>query len=297
MQGDRVAGLDRGEQVLVVGDGQLGVVPALEHDLGGAPVQGLLHPLEDLLRGAPVALLVPREAVEGAEGALDDADVGVVDVAVDDEGGVALGEAPPADGVRDLADALQVAVLAGGRGRPPRRCAPRRGAAQDLALERAGLAPATRGRRRPPSDCSRGHRRSRVAGAPGACRRPPSDLLRRENRPGQSIVYVAGPPPAPCRHASGSPGGAGLVRCGRRPAGSPARRQRKPPPGERVAGGLAEGRAQRGQRGRRRKGGMSRLSVCVWLDDPLRSSGAGVVGAGRGRGSYGSEGVVSRVSR
>src|SRR5581483_952773 len=74
-------------------------------------VQRLLDAREDLLLGAPVAFWIAREPVEGAERAFDDADVGVVDVAVDDEGGVALGIAPAPDGIGRLANALEIAVL------------------------------------------------------------------------------------------------------------------------------------------------------------------------------------------
>ncbi len=50
----------------------------------------------------------PGFAVEGAEAALRGADVGVVDVAVDDEGHPAVGVPAPADGIGQLADGEQV---------------------------------------------------------------------------------------------------------------------------------------------------------------------------------------------
>ena len=86
MQVNRVALLDRAEEILVVVDGEVGVVPALHEDAGAADRERLLDLLEDDRLREQVALgAVARAAVEGAEVAVGDADVRVVDVPVDDE--------------------------------------------------------------------------------------------------------------------------------------------------------------------------------------------------------------------
>ena len=70
--------------VLVVLDAVVGVVPALQHDLGGAEVDRLAAAAQDLVDVVRPALGVLGRRVEGAELAGRDADVRVVDVAVDE---------------------------------------------------------------------------------------------------------------------------------------------------------------------------------------------------------------------
>ena len=82
---------------------------ALHQDAGAAQVEGLL----DLLRRSislrqDVAFGVAHGPVEGAEAAVLGAEVGVVDVAVDDVGDDAFGMQLAADGVGLHADADQV---------------------------------------------------------------------------------------------------------------------------------------------------------------------------------------------
>ena len=87
VQVDRVARLDRAEQILVAVDAEVGMVAALHEDAGAADRERLLDLLEDHRLRQQVALArVARAAVEGAEVADGGADVRVVDVAVDDEG-------------------------------------------------------------------------------------------------------------------------------------------------------------------------------------------------------------------
>ena len=76
--------LDRREHRLVVLDAVLRVVPALQHDLGGAQLDRFAAPAQDLLQRMRPALGVPRRPVERAELARGHAHVGVVDVPVDD---------------------------------------------------------------------------------------------------------------------------------------------------------------------------------------------------------------------
>ncbi len=99
------------DHVEVVVAVEVGVDPTLEADLGGTAVDRLLHPGTQLV-GAEEVRVAPevqrqRALREGAEPALERADVGVVDVAVPHEGdGVADDVAPELVG--DLGDALHV---------------------------------------------------------------------------------------------------------------------------------------------------------------------------------------------
>ena len=86
VQVDRVARLDRAEEILVVVDAEVGMVAALHEQAGAAERERLLDLLEDHRLRQQVALApVAGAAVEGAEVAVGDADVRVVEVAVDDE--------------------------------------------------------------------------------------------------------------------------------------------------------------------------------------------------------------------
>ena len=60
--------------------------PALHADLGSAELDRFLDPRGKVLLGDLIGIGRPLPLSEPAEGAADDADVGEVDVAVDDEG-------------------------------------------------------------------------------------------------------------------------------------------------------------------------------------------------------------------
>src|SRR5437868_2283996 len=86
MKMNAVARLDRREEVFVVVDAEIGMVAALHEQAGAAECERLLDLLEDDRLRQQVALApVSGPAVEGAEVAVGDADVRVVEVAVDDE--------------------------------------------------------------------------------------------------------------------------------------------------------------------------------------------------------------------
>src|SRR4051794_3346613 len=86
MQVDPVARLDRAEEILVVIDADVRMVPALHEQSGPAEGERLLDFLEDDRLRQQVALArVAGPAVEGAEVAVRVADVRVVEVAIDDE--------------------------------------------------------------------------------------------------------------------------------------------------------------------------------------------------------------------
>ncbi len=110
VQVDLVARLDRAEEILVVVDPEVGMVAALHEEPGAADREGLLDLLVDHRLRQEVALArVARSAVEGAEVAVGDADVRVVEVPVDDERDPRrVGHAAP-DLVRDAADRDEVA--------------------------------------------------------------------------------------------------------------------------------------------------------------------------------------------
>ena len=78
--------LDRAAEIDVEAAVELGRQPGLDADLGGAQLPGLLRAAHHLVDGQEVALLLAVVAAEGAEAAVLDADVGEVDVAVDDVG-------------------------------------------------------------------------------------------------------------------------------------------------------------------------------------------------------------------
>src|SRR5205814_1220657 len=107
---DLVPRLDRGEEILVVVDAEVGVVAALHEEAGAAERERLLDLLEDDRLRQQVALaLVARPAVEGAEVAVGDAEVRVVEVAIDDEGDALRVVQPVADLVRGAPDGDEVA--------------------------------------------------------------------------------------------------------------------------------------------------------------------------------------------
>jgi len=64
----------------------------------------------DVVRGEEIALAAARPLVEGAEATTGEAVVGVVDVAVDDEGDLVAGVEAATDGVGARADAEKVAA-------------------------------------------------------------------------------------------------------------------------------------------------------------------------------------------
>ena len=107
----REALLDAGEEVFEPVDLEVGVDAALHEDAGAAHLDGLADlvvdgvEVEDVAFGGELALERP---IEGAEGAVLGAEVGVVDVAVDDVADHAFGMKAAADGVGLHADADEV---------------------------------------------------------------------------------------------------------------------------------------------------------------------------------------------
>ena len=81
-----IAGLDGDQQVAVAEGVHLRVDAALHADLGGAAVDGVLHLGEHVVGAVGARVVVLAMTREGAELAADEADVGEVDVAVDDVG-------------------------------------------------------------------------------------------------------------------------------------------------------------------------------------------------------------------
>ena len=107
----RIALLDRAEQILVPLDRQVGIVAALQQQLHAAERDRLVDLLEDLLEAEDVALAGADRPVERAEVAARDADVRVVDVAVDDVGDDAVRVLARADAVGQLAEQRQRRVV------------------------------------------------------------------------------------------------------------------------------------------------------------------------------------------
>ena len=99
-----IALLDRAEQILVPRQRQVGIVAALQQQLHAADGDRLVDLAEQLVEAEHVAFRRSDRPVERAEVALRDADVRVVDVAVDDVGDDAVGVLAGADGVGQLAE-------------------------------------------------------------------------------------------------------------------------------------------------------------------------------------------------
>ncbi len=95
MDVDRVIALDVAHQVEIPLERDVRVVPALHQDLHAAERLALVDLGADLLEGQRVAFVVLGPAVERAEAAIGDADVRVVDVAVDDVRDRIAGMLPP----------------------------------------------------------------------------------------------------------------------------------------------------------------------------------------------------------
>ena len=245
--------LHGGGEVEVRRAGQLGVDAALHADLGGAQLPGLLGAVGDLLEGEAEGVGVGAALGERAEAAADVADVGEVDVAVDDVGHlVAHGVA--AQVVGQPADRVEVGALgrdqrvrllvgdprrvplgrpqgrrerpAGGGGARRRRCArrPRR------------RRPSRRTRRRSRSGGRRCARRCRprCAGRYGRCRRGRS----RRRAPARAGRWGVRRAARGRRRPRGRPRG-------RRPAGRATAR-----PGGRTRGGPSAAGAARTRRRR-----------------------------------------------
>src|SRR5439155_6923226 len=109
---DPVPLLDRAEEILVVLDTQVGVVPALHQQTGAAERERLLDLLEDhRLREQVRLAALAGPPVERAEVAVGDADVRVVEIAVDDERHARRIVQAATDLVRRAADRDEVAGL------------------------------------------------------------------------------------------------------------------------------------------------------------------------------------------
>src|SRR5579872_2330437 len=100
--------LDRREQILIPLDLEVRVQAALHQYARPAQVERFLNFTEDGFVRENVALGVAHWPIEGAEAAIFGAEIGVVDVAVDDVADHAFGMDPAPDRVRFHADADQV---------------------------------------------------------------------------------------------------------------------------------------------------------------------------------------------
>src|SRR5438094_25092 len=92
---NRMVALDVAHQVQVPREGDVGIVAPLDEDLHAAERLQLVDLATDLLEREDVPLGVLRPPVERAELAVRDADIGVVDVPIDDVGDLVLRMQPP----------------------------------------------------------------------------------------------------------------------------------------------------------------------------------------------------------
>ncbi len=106
--------LDRPAEIDVVTPIELGGQAGLDAHLGRPQLPGLAGPPDDLGHGQEVALLLAVIATERAERAVLDADVGEVDVAIDDERHQ-VADLPPAQLVGGAGERLQIAAAGHGQ--------------------------------------------------------------------------------------------------------------------------------------------------------------------------------------
>ncbi len=99
---NRVMPLDVAHQLEVPLERNVRIVPALEQNLNAADRLALVDLGADLLEAEDVAFAVLGPSIECAELAVGDADVGVVDVPIDDVGDHPLRVMPPPLGVGEL---------------------------------------------------------------------------------------------------------------------------------------------------------------------------------------------------
>jgi hypothetical protein len=108
---DRMMLLDVAHQIEVPLEGDVRIVAPLKQDLHSADRLALVDLGADLLEAQHVAVAMLRPTVERAELAIGDADVGVVDVPVDDVGDHIRRVLPPPLGVRQLAELEETGPL------------------------------------------------------------------------------------------------------------------------------------------------------------------------------------------
>src|SRR5262249_41660757 len=96
--------LDGAEEVFVPRQRQIRIMPTLQQQLNAAYGDGLVDLAEDVFESEHVAVGRAHRTVERAEIALGDADVRVVDVAIDDVGDDPVRMLPGPDGVGQPAE-------------------------------------------------------------------------------------------------------------------------------------------------------------------------------------------------
>ena len=108
---DLVAFLDSREQLLVIVDLQIGMDPALHKNASTAQRQRFFDFLVDDVIRQDVGLVVALHAVERAEGAEFLADVGVIDIPIDDVADDVLGMPAQPDAIRRFCQVQKIRLL------------------------------------------------------------------------------------------------------------------------------------------------------------------------------------------
>ncbi len=98
------------KQLEIVVQREIRMDASLKQHSGPAEIHRLLNFLSQLVAGQEIPLRIPRTAIERAEAALVDTDIGVVDVAVDDVGDHLRIIETPSDGVGSLAELKQLSL-------------------------------------------------------------------------------------------------------------------------------------------------------------------------------------------
>ena len=105
-----ILGVDVLHQIFVPLDLEFGMHPPLKKDLRAADFQQLFDLSVDLFEAEHIDVFVVAVAIKGAKFAIDPAAVGVVDVAIDDEGGDPFGMERLFLFIRHAPQLLQIAV-------------------------------------------------------------------------------------------------------------------------------------------------------------------------------------------
>jgi hypothetical protein len=100
-----------GEERLIVRDSELGMDSPLEEDPSAATGHRFRDLRRNFIKRQNVGVRVPGGAIESTEAAAIDADVGVVDVAINDKGDVVWGCFSPTDCIRSLAQLEELSAI------------------------------------------------------------------------------------------------------------------------------------------------------------------------------------------
>ncbi len=119
---DGESGFNGGKEIFEIFYPEIGMHAALHEYLRAALGNRLFDLFEYFFLGQDIGLGAVRIAVEGAEGAFIHADIGVIDIAVHDEGHEPLGVEPLPHAVREFPEGEEVGLSEQGQGLRRHQC-------------------------------------------------------------------------------------------------------------------------------------------------------------------------------